>query len=201
MPGSILPGRYDARSEKTVADLASDVTIVVNAKIDSVNHHFLEELAAQAARKDCGIVGGTVLRPDRTVMTAGLACLSDGTSINPFEGMPHQHLGYMGLAKVVRSVSSISPYVFAFRTSRLLDLGAMVEFREDTLDDLCAALVRSAHAAGLKVVHTPYAVATLDTDAIAYAPRQGDAPPPGLMVNRNLEDFSTVSDVLKTGIA
>jgi hypothetical protein len=83
----------------------------------------------------------------------------------------------------------------------LLDLSGVVELREDTLDELCAALVRSAHAAGLKVVHTPYAVTTLYADAITYEPRQGDAPPPSLVVNRNLEDFSTVCGILKTGIA
>ena len=38
----------------TVEDLQSDVIILVNCRLDSVNHHFLEELAAQALREDCG---------------------------------------------------------------------------------------------------------------------------------------------------
>ena len=58
----------------TVDDLESDVVVVVNCGIDSVNHEFLEELAAQALREDCGVVGGTVLRADGTILTAGV-CL------------------------------------------------------------------------------------------------------------------------------
>ncbi|HEV3061184.1 MAG TPA: glycosyltransferase [Vicinamibacterales bacterium] len=178
----------------------SDVMVVINGALESVNHHFIEELAAQAGRDDCGVVGGTVLRPDRTVLTAGLVSLHDGTALNPFDGMAVQDLGYMGLAKVVRSVASIGPQVFAFRTSRLRDLGAAGCVDEHSLGDLCAALIRHAHAGGLKVLHTPYAIATMHGSAESFAPPRGDAPPGSLMLNRNLEGFPTVASVLKRGI-
>ena len=139
---------------------SSDVTIVVNAAIESVNHFFLEELTAQAIRDDCAIVGGTILQPDGRVLSAGLACRHDGTWINAYEGMGHEALGYMGLSKVVREVASIVPHAFAFRTSRLhVSGGARV--RLDRLNDLCAAIVNAGHRDGLKVLHTPYAVMTL----------------------------------------
>jgi hypothetical protein len=183
-----------------VTDLQSDVTIVVNCGIDSVNHQFLEELAAQALREDCGVVGGTMLCADGTVLTAGLACLSDGTHVNPFEGLSLQEPGYMGQARVVRSVSSIGPHVFAFRTSRLLDVNGLAGISEDRLSDVCGALVRSAHGAGLRVLHTPYAIATLRSHVKMFHPRQGEAAPRDLTINRNLENFSSVTAILKAGI-
>ena len=118
---SVHPADSTASSAlMTPEDLESDVTIVVNCGLDAVNHHFLDELTAQALRDDCGVVGGTIVGSGGTVVTAGLACLSDGTHINPFEGLALHDPGYMGQAKVVRRVASIAPHVFAFRTSRLL---------------------------------------------------------------------------------
>ena len=184
----------------TVEDLQSEVTIVVNCGIDSVNHRFLEELAAQALREDCGVVGGTVLCADGTVLTAGLVCLGDGTHVNPFQGLALHEPGYMGQARVVRRVSSIGPHVFAFRTSRLRDLHGLASVSEDSLGDVCSGLVRSAHATGLKVLHTPYAIATLRSHVGTFHPRQSESPPRGLIVNRNLETFSSVAGVLKAGI-
>jgi hypothetical protein len=190
----------DTNALMTVEDLQSDVTIVVNCGLDSVNHQFLEELAAQAWREDCGVVGGTILCAEGTVLTAGLACLSDGTHVNPFEGLALHDPGYMGLARVVRGVSSIGPHVFAFRTLRLLDVNGLACLSEDRLSNVCGALVRSAHATGLKVLHTPYAIATLRSRVRVFHPRQREAAPRDLAINRNLENFSNVTAVLKAGI-
>jgi hypothetical protein len=183
----------------TVEDLESDVTIVVSCRLDSVNHFFLEELAAQALRPDCGVAGGTIVDARGAVLTAGQACLSDGTHLNPFEGLALHELGYMGQARVVRAVPSIGPQVFAFRTSRLLDVHGLACISEDSLSEVCASLVRSAHAKGLKVLHTPYAIATLRGPVRTYEPRQSDLPPCELMVNPNIEQFSNVNAVLKGG--
>lgn len=190
----------DTSALMTVEDLQSDVTVVMSCGIDSVNHHFLEELAAQALREDCGVAGGTILGADGTVLTAGLACLSDGTQVNPFEGLMLEEPGYMGQARVVRRVSSIGPQVFAFRTSRLLDVNGLASLGEDSLGDVCVSLVRSAHAMGLKVLHTPYAIATLRSPARTYVARQGGVPPRDLMVNPNLESFSSATAILRDGI-
>jgi hypothetical protein len=141
-----------------------------------------------------------VLSADRTVLTAGLASLSDGTLVNPFEGMVLDAPGYMGQARVLRRVSSISPHVFAFRTSRLLDVNGLASISEDRLSDLCGALVRSAHATGLKVLHTPYAIATLRSGVRRFRPHQSEAPPHDLTINRNLENFSNVTAILKAPI-
>ena len=184
----------------TVDDLQSDVMVVVNCGIDSVNHEFLEELAAQALREDCGVVGGTVLRSDGTILTAGVCCLSDGTYVNAYDGLPLPEPGYMGQARVVRRVSSIAPHVFAFRTSLLVDLNGLASISEDSLGTLCGALVRSAHATGLKVLHTPYAIATLRRAVESYHPQQGGWVPPELMINRNIEVLPGGPAVLKDGI-
>jgi glycosyltransferase involved in cell wall biosynthesis len=198
---SIYPADgLDGSALLTVDDLCSDVTIVVNTKIDSVNHHFVEELVAQALRVDCGVVGGTILGADGTILTAGLSHLSDGTWLNTFEGLALTEPGYMGQARVIRRVSSIGPQVFAFRTDRLLEVNGLAAVGEDSLGDLCVRLVRQAHATGHGVLHTPYAVATLRRAVKPYHPQQGAWAPPELAINPNLEAFPDVTSVLKAGI-
>ena len=186
----------------TVEDLDSDVTVVFNCGIDSVNHHLIEELASQALRDDVGIVGGTVVGPDGSVVTAGLVCLNDGTYLNPFDQLPLNQPGYMGQPRVVRAVASIGPHVYAFRTSRLAtDLKGLASLGEDSLSEACDELVRSAHLKGLKVLHTPYAVVTQRHTATPYCPRQSEIAPHALRLNPNLEQLSSVGTILKAGIA
>jgi hypothetical protein len=191
--------RPDRGALMTVDDLESDVTIVVNCSLDSVNHHFIEELAAQALRDDCGIVGCTVVGADGRIVTAGLVCLNDGTLLNAFQGMDLSDPGYMGQAGVVRQVSALAPHVFAVRTERLGDAGGLAGLTEDSLGLVCDSLVRSAHSARLKVLHTPYAVATMRRRGETYCPSQGgvcEKP----MVNPNLEMFPDVAAILKAGL-
>jgi len=192
--------QLDRGALMTVEDLDSDVTIVVNCGIDSVNHHFVEELAAQALRDDCGIVGGTVVGADGKIVTAGLVCLSDGTLLNPFQGMALTDHGYMGQAKVVRRVSSLAPHFFAIRTKRLHDAGGLAGLSEDAMSPVCDSLIRSAHSENLKVLHTPYAVATMRRSGGTYYPTQGAIAPEKPMLNPNLERFPDVAAVLRTGL-
>ena len=183
----------------TVEDLESDVTVVVSYGIDSVNHYFLEELTSQALREECGIVGGTILNVRGAVLTAGLGCLSNGTYVNLFEGLAPQDPGYMGLARVVRAVPAIGPHVFAFRTERLLELTGLASLNEDSLSEVCDALVDTAHARGLKVLHTPWAIATLRRATPAYQHRSRHLPRRELMFSRNLETYLTAAGILKAG--
>jgi glycosyltransferase involved in cell wall biosynthesis len=191
--------RPDRGALMTIGDLDCDVTIVLGCGIDSVNHHFIEELSAQALRDDCGIVGATVAGADNQVVTAGLVCLQDGTLLNPFEGMDLNHPGYMGQTKVVRQVAAVAPHVFATRTERLTGAGGLAALGEDSLGLLCDALISSARRAGLKVLHTPYAIATVRRRGGTYRPGHGGGPGHPLL-NPNLEAFPDVSAILRTGL-
>lgn len=183
----------------TVEDLCADVLIFVNCAFDSVNHQFIDELAGQALREDCGLVSGTVAAPNGRVISAGLA-YSDGAIVNPFEDLPLSAPGYMGQALVVRSVPSLSSQFFALRSELLHTVGGLARVSEDGLDGLCVSLVTSAHAAGLKVLFTPYAVATLRAECNDHVHELCSPPPAHLILNRNLQDFGKVGDVLKRGI-
>jgi hypothetical protein len=161
---------------------------------------FNSQGATRALRDDCGVVGATVLNIEGTVVTAGLACMNEGTYLNPFDGLALLDPGYMGLARVVRAVPSIGSQVFAFRTSRLSEVNGLASLSEDSLSEVCTALVQTAHRWGLKVIHTPWAIASLRSAASSYAPRQGEGPPRRLMLNPNLEQFPNLTTILKAGI-
>jgi hypothetical protein len=106
----------------------------------------------------------------------------------------------MGQALVVRRVPLIAPHIFAFRTACLHDLNGLAALSEDSLDQLCANLVRSAHEAGWKVLHTPYAVATVRSSTATYVPRNVEGVPRSLRLNPNIEAFPDVTAVLRAGI-
>jgi hypothetical protein len=143
-----------------------------------------------------------VLGGDGRVVSAGLVALGDSTLLNPFEGLPSHENGYMGQAKVVRAVAALESQVFAFRTSRLSEAGGLALVTENTLGELSAVLTRSAHAEGLKVLYTPYAVSTVRRAFVAASrPRQRGRVPAHLTVNRNLESFPNVAAIYKAGLA
>lgn len=198
---TVAPVGAPRRVVATTGDLQSDVLIVVSCPLDSVNHGFLQELAAQAMRDECGLVGATVVGVDSHTVTAGLACASDGTWLNPFAGLASHEFGYMGQARVVRRVAAVGPQVFAVRTSLLAAAGGVARLAEDSLEHLCEALVRQAHQSGRAVLHTPYAIATMRRIGRAYSPPyQPMAVAPALRLNPNVEAFSSVEAVLRTGV-
>ncbi len=141
------------------------------------------------------------LRADGAVLTAGLACLSDGTYMNPYEGLALPEPGYMGQARVVRRVSSIGPHVFAFRTSRLLDVNGLASVSEDSLGQLVRRSGSFRSCDGSSKCCILLMPSLRCEDAVRATVRVRAARRlPNVMVNPNLEAFPSVAAVLKGGI-
>jgi hypothetical protein len=144
----------------TLDDLDGEVVVFVNGPVEYFNHAFFEELGECAARQDCGIAGPLVLDPDGNIISAGATGTSDGGTRDLFRGLPFSTTAHMGLARVTRSVASISSHCFAVSKSRLAAARGQASIREDGLTELLEWLVKAAHADGVKVLYTPYAVVT-----------------------------------------
>jgi hypothetical protein len=133
------------------------------------------------------------------MLNAGFECTGDGTLINPFAGLPHPTPGYLGLAKVTRTVAAIGPQCFAIRRSRLESEGGLAMLAEDTLTKLCQRLIESVHKESLRVVYTPYAVMTVRFDISAEPRVDVSSTPKYLYVNPNIEAFESPRDFLRGG--
>ncbi|HMJ63624.1 MAG TPA: hypothetical protein VK493_17765, partial [Bryobacteraceae bacterium] len=122
-----------------------DIFVFINRPVETLNHRFFEELAAQAMRTDCGLVTGISL--DRTGRI-----LHD-----PFAGIHFSQHELLRDILVVRSVDAISGEFFALKRAQLLLLGGLEAVRGATMPQLMGRL-----ASNSRVLATPYAVATFD---------------------------------------
>jgi len=183
----------------TIDDLNADVLVFINCVLESVNHQFFDELVGQALREDCGIVSGTVVDRHGFVASAGLVCAKD-TIVNPFEDEPLSARGYLGMAKTLQSTPAISSHFFAVTSEFARSVFPLSNVAEDTLGALCISLMDASHCAGRKVLHTPYAVATVRYNDRRLAPVLRTPVPPHVKLNRNLAEFGDIRDVLKRGI-
>jgi hypothetical protein len=136
---------YELLASRTLDEMPEDVFVFINRPVETLNHTFFEELAAQAMRKDCGLVTGISL--DRTGRILHGA----------FAGIHFSQHELLKDILVVRSVDSISGDFFALKRAQLLSLGGLHGIRD-------ASMVRNS-----RVLVTPYAVATFDVDGSAEA--------------------------------
>ncbi|MDQ6677256.1 MAG: glycosyltransferase [Acidobacteriota bacterium] len=144
-------------------DIDATVVVFINGSLDRVNHFFLEELASQADRPDCGMVGGIAVGPENRMIAAAFEILREPNGermLNPAAGQPLAETGYMGLFKVVRQVASVSPLFFAARAAVLKGLGGVAAITAAP-EVLCERLAEFCYGQELRVVFTPYAIGTL----------------------------------------
>lgn len=196
-----LEDNEDARALTTWSDIAAPVVIFLNTPIDAVNHHFLEELASQCERPDCGMVTGVLADRDSRMISGGLEVRGDRTVIDPARGLGISSLGYMGRFKVVRAVPCIAPHYFAVRRDLLAELGGIARIPADSLDRLTGELTALCHRKGLKILFTPYAIATSrrPIETAGVFPSDVDAPA-RLRLNRNLDSLPDAVEALQTGL-
>jgi hypothetical protein len=170
-------------------DLEGDVVVVVNAPVEYVSHAFFEVLNGCAQREDCGLAGPLLLGSDGKILSAGLLCTRNDELLDPFSGCSFASPGYMGLAKVTRAVATVSPHCFAVSKKRLGEIAGFQAVREDALASVCEMLARAAQADGLKVLYSPYAVASVADSTVPVVSRDiclGRGAP---RTNPNIEAF------------
>jgi len=132
---------YELPANRTLDEMPEDIFVFINRPVETLNHRFFEELAAQAMRTDCGLVTGISL--DRT-----------GRVLHePFAGIHFSQHELLRDILVVRLVDAISGDFFAVKRAQIVSLGG--------LEPACRASM-SELANNSRVLVTPYAVATFD---------------------------------------
>ncbi|HEX4168706.1 MAG TPA: glycosyltransferase [Bryobacteraceae bacterium] len=141
-----LPGAEQVvpRPIRNLSEVPADVFIFLNRPLDTVSHFFFDELAAQALREDCGLVTGIGLNRDGRILHS---------NIQFSQGELPRNFG------VVRSVKEITDEFFAVKRSQIITQGVVSSTH---MRQVVKRLAELAHAANMRVLVTPYAVATFD---------------------------------------
>jgi hypothetical protein len=130
----------------TLGDLPADVFVFVNVPVETTNHMFLEALAEQAMREDCGLTSGLLIDDKRIILS------------------PDTYAGQVFKPQIIqeiRSVTNLAAHFFAVRRDRLLSLGGLSVISAECMPELLRHLMDAAHKANLQLLVTPYAVAEL----------------------------------------
>jgi len=160
-------------------------------------------------REECGLVTGISVDIAR-VIHSGLIGGAGGELMDPFVGLDFPHDGYLGLLSVVREVDTISDEFFAVRREHLETVGGLGSVSASFMPRLVQQLTESAHGRGLRVLVTPYAVATFEgvwpgaPSEIAPAMDHSDVNPDvklnRVRLNPNLFAFENLADVLSGNV-
>jgi O-antigen biosynthesis protein len=201
--GSGICSRFSGPSEdlasvRSITELSEEVFIFVNVPLEKVNHGFFDELAAQASRTDVGLVTGISVNLNGRVEHAGFIRNLDGEMIDAFAGLTFPQHAYMGQLNVIRQVEGISHGFFAVRREHLAVVGGVAALSAAHVPRLVSRLLTNARKLGLKVIVTPYAVATVANDGQPL-PIEGQSvdTSPAVSMNPNLSRFGRLDEVMR----
>jgi hypothetical protein len=177
------------RNVISVIDIPEKVLIFINGPLECVNHFFLEELASQAARREVGIVTGLSLDYRARILHSGLMSKADGTPVDPFAGQLLPDVSDWFHLQAVREVEAISSHFFAIKRELLTDSGALSAVNADRTERFLAEISRHAAAAQLKILVTPFAIASFAYFDTAYTFAAAHASRRPIPANANLVSF------------
>lgn len=146
----------------SMAQFEEDVFVFVNLPVETVSHFFFKELAGQALRSDCGLVTGISISLERKTLHTGFVRDRNGRLVDPFVNSDYPQPGYIGFLGAVRQVDSIGAQFFAVQRKHLAAAGGLGSIDGKHMPRLVRRLVEHARTKGLKILVTPYAVATFD---------------------------------------
>ena len=132
-----------------------DFLLFLNNDVEVLAADWLEQLLRLGCRTDVGIVGATLLYPDRTLQHAGIFPQGDGGWSHAYRGLPHDHPGERGELRQARTVPAVTGACLLIGRDLFSELGGFDEKYGLTFNDvdLCCRV----RERGLKVAISPRA--------------------------------------------
>jgi GT2 family glycosyltransferase len=151
------PGEFNfARLCNTGAAAASgEHLLFLNNDTEVLARDWLERLLSIGADRTVGVVGATLLYPDRTIQHVGIFPRGDGRWVHPYRGLPHDHPGDDGELRIARCVPAVTAACLLVRRSLFAELGGFDERFPVAYNDVDLCL--RVRQRGLSVVVTPEA--------------------------------------------
>jgi O-antigen biosynthesis protein len=132
-----------------------DHLVFLNNDTEVLTRSWLERMLRLLADPAVGVVGATLLYPDRTIQHAGMLPRSDGMWVHPYRGEPADAVGTESELRFVRSVPAITAACMMIRRELFDNVGGFDERLPLTLNDV--DLCRRVRECGKLVLVTPRA--------------------------------------------
>ncbi|UUX48318.1 glycosyltransferase [Nisaea acidiphila] len=150
------PFNFSRLCNRGAREATGDFLCFLNNDIEPAGAVWLEELVAEAARPEVGLVGAKLLYPDRTVQHAGIALAGAHVARHTNLRISETSGGYWGRAMQTQSLSAVTGACMlmrreVFREVDGFDEALAVDFGDI---DLCLRVRR----AGYRVLWTPHSV-------------------------------------------
>lgn len=147
------PFNFSLLCNAGAAAATGDHLLFLNNDTEVLTRDWLERLLALAADPAVGVVGATLLYPDRTIQHAGLLPRSDGLWFHPYRGRPANDPGTDGELRQTRIVPAVTAACLMVRRAVFAGAGGFDERFPVTHNDV--DLCRRIRAGGRLVVVTP----------------------------------------------
>ncbi|MHB8264171.1 MAG: glycosyltransferase family 2 protein, partial [Acidimicrobiales bacterium] len=152
-----FPFNHSRLNNIGVSHATGDVIVLMNDDIWSPDHHWLEELIAQALRPDVGAAGVALFYPSKVMQHGGVLLGFGGMHVagNAQIGVAEGDAGYWGKAVLTQDLSGVTAACMALRKEVWNEVGGFDEaFPHHYNDvDFCIRIVD----AGFRIIWTPYA--------------------------------------------
>jgi GT2 family glycosyltransferase len=132
-----------------------DWLLFLNNDTEVLARDWLEQLFAVGADPAVGVVGATLLYPDRTLQHVGLFPRADGAWVHPYRGRPETEPGADGELRVIRTVPAVTAACLLVRRDLFESLGGFDERLPLAFNDV--DLCTRVRGRGLLVAITPHA--------------------------------------------
>jgi GT2 family glycosyltransferase len=151
------PGAFNwaALNNAGARESHADLLLFLNNDVEALHAGWVEELARWAQRREVGVVGSLLLRPDGTIQHGGVALGMGGVAAHPFEHLRPGVSGPMGRASWYRNWLAVTGACQMMRREVFESLGGFDESFLALFSDVefCVRAWRR----GLRIVYTPFA--------------------------------------------
>ncbi len=151
------PGEFNfARLCNAGASVArGDHLLFLNNDTEILTRDWLDQLLRIACDPKVGVVGATLLYPDRTIQHAGLFPRTDGLWVHPYQGCPEHDRGENGELQQARVVPAVTAACLLIRRAPFQAIAGFDEQFPVAYNDV--DLCTRVRERGLLVVVTPHA--------------------------------------------
>ncbi|EAU67267.1 O-antigen biosynthesis protein RfbC [Stigmatella aurantiaca DW4/3-1] len=155
--GVLIPraGGHAAMLNALVRESSGELLLFLERGCIPAEPGALEELVSQVLRPGYGAIGGTLVREDGLLDSAGWV-LGVGSGVSPlFAGLPDPALTVLGGSRWVRNLSAVPSTCLMIRRSLFEQVGGFDE--EDSEAGCAVALCARVRQRGLRILGTPHA--------------------------------------------
>lgn len=148
------PFNWSRFNNQAAAAARGEFLLFLNDDIEIIDPDWLTVLLEQAQRSEVGVVGPTLLYPDRRIQHAGMFLAALPQARHAFRYVAEDEPGYFGLARTERNVMAVTGACLMTRRETFDRLGGFDESHDIVNNDLDYCL--RVWEAGLRTVYTPH---------------------------------------------